>query len=147
MRYKPGFKINFFSKWCKITKSHFLYYKTKYSAIILEKPLFNIPLALIKFVQSVKVKVPNYEKRKSSANFIYAFEIFLIDNIDYSAIIMDSPERLKIQQSITLKSPISNISSITKGKETSIRSTDVIWIISHHTWCSNPENRECQYKD
>ena len=77
MKYKPGIKHQYMSRWCQVTKSHFLYFSEGLPyASFLGKPLAVIPLDQIESVKRVYVEVPEKdEKYTRLKNF--QFEIFL----------------------------------------------------------------------
>lgn len=77
MKYKPGMKHQYMSRWCQITKSHFLYFAEGVPyASFLGRPLVVIPLEDIASVKRVCVEVP--EKQELYANLKnFQFEIFL----------------------------------------------------------------------
>jgi hypothetical protein len=77
MKYKPGMKNQYMSRWCQVTKSHFLYYAEGVPyASCLGRPLAVIPLDAIQSVKRVFVEVPERnEKLSHLKNF--QFEIFL----------------------------------------------------------------------
>ena len=77
MKYKPGMKIMYMSRWCQITKTHFLYYAEGVPyASYLGRPLNVVPLADIDSVRRVFVDVPE-KNEKHAALKNYQFEIFL----------------------------------------------------------------------
>eukprot|EP00347_Sterkiella_histriomuscorum_P001040 403373572 len=79
-KYKPGIKHQYMSRWCQVTKSHFLYYAEGVPyASFLARPLAVIPLHAILSVRRVYVEVPEKdEKYAQLKNF--QFEIFLKRN-------------------------------------------------------------------
>ena len=80
MKYKPGLKHQYMSRWCQVTKSHFLYFAEGLPyASYLGRPLAVIPLEVIDSVKRVCVEVPEKaEKYQNLKNF--QFEIFLKRN-------------------------------------------------------------------
>ncbi len=77
MKYKPGIKHQYMSRWCQVTKTNFLYFAEGVPyASYLSRPLAVIPLDSIQSVKRVKVEVPEKSsKYKELTN--YQFEIFL----------------------------------------------------------------------
>jgi hypothetical protein len=77
MKYKPGLNHMYMSRWCMVTKTHFLYYAEGLPyASYLGQPLAAIPLSQIASVRRVFVDVPERnEKLAALKNF--QFEIFL----------------------------------------------------------------------
>ena len=53
LRYKKSSKELHIPRWCVLTLSNFLYYKSQFSAICEEKPLFSISLSLISSVRAL----------------------------------------------------------------------------------------------
>ncbi len=77
MKYKPGIKHQYMSRWCQVTKTNFLYFNEGVPyASFMSRPLAVIPLSAIQSVKRVKVEVPEKnENLKNLTNF--QFEIFL----------------------------------------------------------------------
>jgi len=108
-RYHPGFSVHFFTKWCQITKSYFLYYKTQNDSKLNCRPLFILPLEFIKEINIVDVDIPELRKTKT-ADLLHQseviempsyFEIFLLDGIDINRIRVDlepSEDKLIVQE-------------------------------------------------
>lgn len=71
MKYKPGLKHMYMSRWCQITKSHFLYFAEGVPyASYLGRPLAVIPIEEILSVRRVCVDVPERnEKNAALKNF------------------------------------------------------------------------------
>lgn len=64
MKYKPGIKNQYMSRWCQITKSNFLYFAEGVPyASYLGRPLAIIALDEIASVKRVCVDVPERDKR------------------------------------------------------------------------------------
>lgn len=80
MKYKPGIKHQYMSRWCQVTKTHFLYFAEGVPyASYLGRPLAVIPIDAIESVRRVCVDVPERaEKYAKLRNF--QFEIFLKRN-------------------------------------------------------------------
>lgn len=77
MKYKPGMKHQYMSRWCQVTKTHFLYFAEGVPyASFLGRPLAVIPLHEIASVKRVCVEVPE-RNEKYSALKNFQFEIFL----------------------------------------------------------------------
>ena len=77
MKYKPGIKCQYMSRWCHVTKSHFLYFAEGVPyASYLGRPLSVIALSEIQSVRRVCVEVPE-KSEKYTALKNYQFEIFL----------------------------------------------------------------------
>ena len=77
MKYKPGIKHQYMSRWSQVTKTHFLYYAEGVPyASYLGRPLAVIPLSQIQSVRRVCVEVPE-KSEKYSVLKNYQFEIFL----------------------------------------------------------------------
>jgi hypothetical protein len=71
MKYKPGLNHMYMSRWCQVTKTHFLYYAegVPYAAY-LGRPLAAIPIAELASVKRVCVDVPERnEKFATLKNF------------------------------------------------------------------------------
>jgi len=63
-KYKPGLKNQYMSRWCQITKSHFLYYAEGVPyASYFRRPLAVIPLEAIQSVKRVCVEVPEKNEK------------------------------------------------------------------------------------
>lgn len=59
MKYKPGMNHMYMSRWCQVTKSHFLYFAEGVPyASYLGRPLAVVPLSQIDSVRRVCVDVP-----------------------------------------------------------------------------------------
>ena len=59
MKYKPGMKSQYMSRWCQVTKTHFMYYSEGVPfASFLSRPLVVIPLSNIESIRRVLVEVP-----------------------------------------------------------------------------------------
>jgi len=71
MKYKPGLNHMYMSRWCMVTKTHFLYYAEGLPyASYLGQPLAAIPLSEIASVKRVCVDVPERnEKLAALKNF------------------------------------------------------------------------------
>ena len=77
MKYKPGLKNMYMSRWCLVTKTHFLYYAEGVPyASYLGRPLAAIPISQIASVKRVCVEVPE-RNEKFAALKNFQFEIFL----------------------------------------------------------------------
>lgn len=64
MKYKPGIKHQYMSRWCQVTKTHFLYYAEGVPyASFLARPLAVIPLDEIESVKRVYVEVPEKDEK------------------------------------------------------------------------------------
>lgn len=81
MKYKPGIRTQYMSRWCQITKTHFLYYAESLPfASFLGRPLAVIPIEDLVSIKRVFVDVPEKtEEYQALKNF--QFEIF-IKNFD-----------------------------------------------------------------
>jgi len=64
MKYKPGINHQYMSRWCQVTKSHFIYFAegVPYAAF-LQRPLVVIPLKDIVFIKRVCVEVPEKNEK------------------------------------------------------------------------------------
>lgn len=108
MKYKPGLKTMYMSRWCQVTKTHFLYYAEGVPyASYLGRPLAVIPIDLIESVRRVYVEVPErQEKFQKLKNF--QFEIFMkgSDEFRWSSRVLASKEEYvsPLKQSQILKS-------------------------------------------
>jgi hypothetical protein len=77
MKYKPGINTQYISRWCQVTKTHFLYFAEGVPyASFLGRPLAVIPLSQIDSIRRVCVEVPD-KKEKYAMLKNYQFEIFL----------------------------------------------------------------------
>ena len=77
MKYKPGMRHQYMSRWCQVTKTHFLYFAEGVPyASYLGRPLAVIPLAQIASIRRVFVEVPE-RNEKFAALKNFQFEIFL----------------------------------------------------------------------
>jgi hypothetical protein len=64
MKYKPGLKTMYMSRWCQVTKAHFLYYAEGVPyASYLGRPLAVIPIDAIESVRRVFVEVPERQEK------------------------------------------------------------------------------------
>jgi len=77
MKYKPGMKHQYMSRWCQVTKTHFLYFAEGLPyASYLGRPLAVIPIEAIESIRRVFVEVPERDEKYSQLKN-YQFEIFL----------------------------------------------------------------------
>ena len=58
MKYIPGFKYNYFGRYCQVTKNQFQYFKNLEMAIKHPFPLVSIDLDDIQKVTRVNVEIP-----------------------------------------------------------------------------------------
>ena len=66
MKYKPGIKHQYMSRWCQLTKSHFIYYAEGVPyASFLARPLAVITIDQIESVRRVYVEVPEKDEKYS----------------------------------------------------------------------------------
>lgn len=64
MKYKPGLKQQYMSRWCQVTKTHFLYFAEGVPyASYLGRPLAVIPLTEIASIKRVCVDVPERSEK------------------------------------------------------------------------------------
>ena len=64
MKYKPGLNHMYMSRWCQVTKTHFLYYAEGVPyASYLGRPLAAIPIAEIASLKRVCVDVPERNEK------------------------------------------------------------------------------------
>ena len=79
LKFSPGVKLNYQSKWAQITKREFRYYKDRLSATEwLARPLVSLPLHFIDKVERVSVKIGKGVALAKGEKEHSQFEIFLI---------------------------------------------------------------------
>lgn len=76
MKYMPGFKYQYFKKYCLLTKSDFKYYKNEMMTFKHVFPLQKIRLEDIQKVQRVNCEIPTLLPEEECFNH-YQFEIFV----------------------------------------------------------------------
>lgn len=77
MKYKPGINTQYISRWCQVTKTHFIYFAEGVPyASFLGRPLAVIPLNQIDSIRRVCVDVPDRTKKYDHLKN-FQFEIFL----------------------------------------------------------------------
>ncbi|CDW83195.1 UNKNOWN [Stylonychia lemnae] len=70
MKYKPGIKHQYMSRWCQLTKSHFIYYAEGVPyASFLARPLAVIPMDAIESVKRVYVEVPEKDENNGETRW------------------------------------------------------------------------------
>lgn len=66
MKYKPGLNHQYISRWCQVTKTHFIYFAEGVPyASFLGRPLAVIPISSIDSIRRVCVEVPDRSQKYS----------------------------------------------------------------------------------